>query len=109
LFNNFVKYIRMAVKDSATEQLIRDTAKRLFFAEGRFHATTQEIAEAAGVNRTLVHYYFRSRDFLFDQVFEEAKVQMQKRWEIFYVPDLTFRQKIEAFIDKFMEESLHFP
>ena len=40
-------------KDEATEELIKNTAKRLFFGEGKFNATTQEIADAAGVNRTL--------------------------------------------------------
>ncbi len=54
----------MAAKDtgSSTENLIKETAMRVFFKEGRFTATTQEIADAAGVNRTLLHYYFRSRD-----------------------------------------------
>ena len=52
-------------KDEATEELIKNTAKRLFFGEGKFNATTQEIADAAGVNRTLLNYYFRSRDRFF--------------------------------------------
>ena len=30
-----------------TEELIKETAKRMFFAEGKFHATTQEIADEA--------------------------------------------------------------
>jgi TetR/AcrR family transcriptional regulator len=38
----------MSTRDTGTEQLIRDTAKHLFFAEGKLHATTQEIADAAG-------------------------------------------------------------
>jgi len=48
--------------DQDTEKLIMETAKNIFFGEGRFNATTQEIADAAGVNRTLINYYFRSRD-----------------------------------------------
>ena len=39
-----------------TQELIKETAKRLFFGEGRFDATTQEIADAAGVNRTLINF-----------------------------------------------------
>ncbi len=44
-------------EDLDTEQLIIDTALKVFFTEGRFKATTQEIADAAGVNRTLINYY----------------------------------------------------
>ena len=47
-----------------TEELIKETAKRMFFGEGRFHATTQEIADEAKVNRTMINYYFRSRNNL---------------------------------------------
>jgi TetR/AcrR family transcriptional regulator len=60
-------------KDAATEELIKETAKKIFFKEGKFNATTQEIADAAGVNRTLINYYFRSRNTLFDLVFKEAR------------------------------------
>lgn len=99
----------MAVKDSATEELIKETAKKLFFAEGKFHATTQEIAEAAGVNRTLVHYYFRSRDQLFELVLREAMVKIEQRAEIFLIAGLSFRQKIEKYIDEFTGQALRFP
>jgi len=48
----------MPVIDCQTEKLILDTAMRVFFAEGRINATTQDIADTAGVNRTLINYYF---------------------------------------------------
>jgi TetR/AcrR family transcriptional regulator len=41
----------MAARDAGTEKLIKDTAKK-FFAEGKLHATTQDIADAAGISRT---------------------------------------------------------
>lgn len=87
-------------KDEATEELIKNTAKRLFFAEGKFNATTQEIADAAGVNRTLINYYFRSRDKLFDLVFRDAQDYEQKRTESIIFSELPFKAKIEEFIDE---------
>ena len=42
-------------KKEQTEELIKATAKKLFFVQGKFDATTQEIADAAGVNRTLIN------------------------------------------------------
>lgn len=87
-------------KDEATEELIKNTAKRLFFGEGKFNATTQEIADAAGVNRTLINYYFRSRDKLFDLVFADAQIYEQKRTESIIFSELPFKAKIEEFIDE---------
>ena len=56
-------------KKDQTQQLIKETTKNLFFVKGKFDATTQEIADEAGVNRTLINYYFRSRDNLVQIVF----------------------------------------
>lgn len=99
----------MTSRDTGTEQLIKDTAKRLFFAEGKLHATTQEIADAAGVNRTLVNYYFRSRDALFDQVFNEAQESLVKLIDEVIESDMPFKQKIENLISVFLKEAMQFP
>lgn len=100
----------MAVKDSITEQQIKEAAKKLFFKEGRFKATTQEIADAAGVNRTLVNYYFRSRDVLFDQVLNDAKKAMTSRLKSSVgQEDIPFRMRIERFIDVVTEHSFTYP
>lgn len=99
----------MTSRDTGTEQLIKDTAKQLFFAEGKLHATTQEIADAAGVNRTLVNYYFRSRDALFDQVFNEAQEALVSMIDEVMESDMPFRQKIENLISVFLKEAMHYP
>jgi len=99
----------MTSRDTGTEQLIKDTAKQLFFAEGKLHATTQEIADAAGVNRTLVNYYFRSRDALFDQVFNEAQQALVSMIDEVMESDMPFRQKIENLISVFLKEAMRYP
>jgi TetR/AcrR family transcriptional regulator len=99
----------MATRDTGTEKLIKDTAKRVFFAEGRLHATTQDIADAAGVNRTLVNYYFRSIDVLIGQVYKEAMQELTKRLDDVMVSDLPFKKKIENFIEVFLTEAVAFP
>ncbi|MDR6783488.1 TetR/AcrR family transcriptional regulator [Pedobacter africanus] len=99
----------MTSRDTGTEQLIKDTAKQLFFAEGKLHATTQEIADAAGVNRTLVNYYFRSRDALFDQVFNEAQEALVSMIDEVMESDMPFRQKIENLISVFLKEAMRYP
>jgi TetR/AcrR family transcriptional regulator len=99
----------MSTRDTGTEQLIRDTAKHLFFAEGKLHATTQEIADAAGVNRTLVNYYFRSRDILFDQVFNEAQEVFSSTLDEVFESSMPFKEKIRNLINVFIEETTQYP
>lgn len=99
----------MSTRDTGTEQLIKDTAKHLFFAEGKLHATTQEIADAAGVNRTLVNYYFRSRDILFDQVFIEAQEGFINTLDEVFDSSMPFKEKIRNLISIFIKETAQYP
>lgn len=97
------------VTDQDTEKLIKETAMQVFFAEGRFNATTQEIADAAGVNRTLLNYYFRSRDKLFEQVFEEAHKHEHELMEKIFYSGLPFKEKIAAHLDLAFEQAQKYP
>ena len=99
----------MPLKNTGTEQAIKDTAKRLLFAEGRLHATTQEIADAAGVNRTALHYYFRSRDLLISAVFQETMQDLSKRLDECMGGDQPFKNKVESLIDVFLKDMIAFP
>jgi AcrR family transcriptional regulator len=54
-----------------TEKKILASAKKEFMRLG-FHASTlQQIAEDAGVNRTSIHYYFRSKEKLYGEIIKE--------------------------------------
>lgn len=99
----------MTKKDTETEDVIKQAAKRLFFVEGRFNATTQEIADAAGVNRTLLNYYFRSRNKLFDLVLMDARKHFKKKMKFVFQSDISFREKIEQFIDIYLAEAIAYP
>ena len=99
----------MPVKDSKTEQQIKETARRIFLKEGKMLATTQEIADAAGVNRTLLHYYFRTREVLFNMVFQEALTKLRERIHEVIGSKLFFRQKVENLLNVFYEELTELP
>ncbi|MGE0076615.1 MAG: TetR/AcrR family transcriptional regulator [Bacteroidales bacterium] len=53
-----------------TELKILEAAKRIFVLKGLDGARMQEIADEAGINKALLHYYFRSKDQLFMMVFK---------------------------------------
>ena len=64
----------MVNKSNSTELAILIAAKNVFSVKGKDGATMQEIANEAGINKALLHYYFRSKDLLFERIFfEEVK------------------------------------
>lgn len=62
----------MVNKKTNTEQRIVEAAKEVFILKGYDGARMQEIADAATINKALLHYYFRSKDKLFKRVFHEV-------------------------------------
>lgn len=62
-------------KSQTTEQSILEAAESLFLDKGYAKTSTTEIARVAGCNQALVHYYYRSKENLFRQIFEK-KVKM---------------------------------
>jgi AcrR family transcriptional regulator len=58
--------------DGDTRERILAAAHRVFVQQGTSKARTQEIADEAGVNKALVHYYFGTKEALADAVFAAA-------------------------------------
>ncbi|GAA4160827.1 hypothetical protein GCM10022217_25510 [Chryseobacterium ginsenosidimutans] len=54
-----------------TEKKIKDATIELLLKEGRFGVSMQEIAEKSKISRTVIHYYFRSKERLFALVNQE--------------------------------------
>ncbi|MDP3353052.1 MAG: TetR/AcrR family transcriptional regulator [Flavobacteriaceae bacterium] len=59
-------------KDLNTESEILNAAKRIFQQKGMDGARMQEIADEANINKSLLHYYYRSKQLLFEAVFRSA-------------------------------------
>ena len=99
----------MGAEEAETGKLIKQKAKILFFQKGLLNATTQEIADEAGVNRALIHYYFRSRDLMLDLLLEETLQEKKARTRKILASDLTFREKIARFINTVVDWGLTYP
>jgi TetR/AcrR family transcriptional regulator len=99
----------MGAEELQTEQLIKEKAKILFFQKGFLNATTQEIADEAGVNRALIHYYFRSREQMLDTILDEALFEKKQRMRTILSSDLPFRVKIAIYIDLVVDFGLTYP
>jgi AcrR family transcriptional regulator len=80
-------------RQQATVALM-DAAEDLLYEVGYAGVTTRAVAEAAGVNHGLVHYYFGSMEELLTQTLARFVEQLAQALEGLYAdPDLTFAEK----------------
>jgi AcrR family transcriptional regulator len=99
----------MGAEEPQTEKLIKDKAKVLFFQKGFLNATTQEIADEAGVNRALIHYYFRSREQMLEILLDEALQEKKDRVRQILTSDVSFQEKIANYINAVVDYGLAYP
>ena len=82
-----------------TEQKIMDAAEHVFLDEGFSGARMQHIADRAGINKAMLHYYFRSKDKLFELVFRHKMKQFVPQIEAaLNESNMTFIEKIDRFV-----------
>ncbi len=69
-------------KNKDTEFAILEAAKRIFQQKGMVGARMQEIADEAKINKSMLHYYYRSKQLLFEAVFKKAffNVSSSVKW-----------------------------
>jgi len=96
-------------QDSNTESLIFDAAKSVFLEKGFDGAKMQNIADTAGINKALLHYYYRSKEKLFDVVFSQILNQFFKKMGEVWETELSIEEKISAFIDTYVDFLLKNP
>ena len=85
----------MAVSTARVEAMdaILDGAEALLVEVGYSAITTRKLAERAGVNHGLVHYYFGSMEEVFLQVLERYTAQLTARQRTLYAGDAPFVEK----------------
>ncbi|OQY38032.1 MAG: hypothetical protein B6226_04200, partial [Candidatus Cloacimonetes bacterium 4572_65] len=86
-----------------TEDVILQIAKKVFQEKGFSGARTQEIADKAKINKALVHYYFRTKEKLFEKVFMMSLEKIFKNLSGSLNSDLPLMEKIEVFVDKYID------
>ena len=76
-----------------TEQALLDAAERLLVEMGVAGITTRRVAEEAGANHGLVHYYFGSVEQLLVRVLERFTERLIERQRELYAADEPFVEK----------------
>ena len=76
-----------------TEQALLDAAERLLVEVGAAGLTTRKVAEEAGANHGLVHYYFGSVEQLLVRVLERFTERLIERQREMYAADVPFVER----------------
>lgn len=96
LLNN---YVIMKEEGNNTEQAILEAAEQEFYKKGYAGSKTTEIAKAAGVTHAMLHYYFRTKENLFNKVFLEKAKVLANSFTSKIGPGLTLEETIKTSIE----------
>jgi AcrR family transcriptional regulator len=89
-------------KDQTTEERILKAAKKVFVQKGMAGARMQDIADEAGINKAMLHYYFRNKEKLFEVIFVEAAGKLFPRINAIFSSDQPLFEKIESFCEEYI-------
>lgn len=96
----------MTIAGEITENHILVAAREVFIAKGFEGARMQEIADHAGINKALLHYYFRSKEKLFEAVFSEVASNLFPAMKQMLEAELELKEKITLFVRIYLK-ALH--
>lgn len=81
-------------EDKNMEEVILESATELFLKKGFAATSTTEIARHAGCNQALVHYYYRTKDKLFEAIFENKIKKFVQSLLVGFDEGLTFEERL---------------
>lgn len=90
-------------KNSSTEARILAAARKVFIEHGMAGARMQDIADEAGINKALLHYYFRNKEQLFDKIFRELMADFWPQLSALLDSDAPLFDKIESFCEVYID------
>jgi AcrR family transcriptional regulator len=82
------------------EQAILEAAEQEFLDKGFEAAKTTRICKLAGVTHAMLHYYYRTKENLFDRIFEQKVSLLKESLFVFFdKPDMPFLEKVQRSIE----------
>jgi len=96
-------------KNENTGSLILEAAKSIFQAKGMDGARMQEIANEAGINKAMLHYYYRSKQLLFEAVFKNAFSLLAPQLNSVLNDDSSIEEKVRNFSSNYITFMMKHP
>jgi AcrR family transcriptional regulator len=88
-------------RDNDTRQRIVEAARELFVKHGHDGVNMRELAEKADVNKGLLHYYFKTKESIFAEVFQHQAGRLYTEVLDIVEGDSPFGRKAEAMIERY--------
>ncbi|WP_346854903.1 TetR/AcrR family transcriptional regulator [uncultured Draconibacterium sp.] len=98
-----------AINKDNTEEKILKAARTIFVRKGMDGARMQEIADEAGINKALLHYYFRSKQKLFEAIFVNLIGKIFPNITSVLLSEKPIEEKIGMFVDTYIDMLLQNP
>lgn len=99
----------MVNKQVTAEESILRAAKTIFSVKGKDGASMQEIADEAGINKALLHYYFRNKDLLFEKVFFTELQKFSPILKNQIASDMELFEKIKSICETYIRMAIANP
>ncbi|MDT8418125.1 MAG: TetR/AcrR family transcriptional regulator [Lutibacter sp.] len=96
-------------EQGTTESTILNAAKEIFERKGMAAARMQEIADEAGINKSMLHYYYRSKQLLFEAVFKSAFSMLAPQLNEIINADTSIFEKIRNFSSNYISFVIKHP
>ena len=93
----------MATNDNNIENKIIETAQQLFVKNGFTDTNMSDIAAAVGINRPTLHYYFRTKDKMFQAVFGNIILSLAPEIQGIMVQDKPISERIGRVVDAYFK------
>lgn len=87
----------------STEEKIIQAAELIFVRDGYDGARMQDIADEADINKALLHYYFRSKEKLFQQILKRKMQAFLPKIQLIVQTEMSVRDKLEAIVDGYLQ------
>jgi len=87
----------------STEEKIKLAASKVFTRKGFSETTTRDIATVAGIPLGSLHYYYRTKEKLFQVVSQEAMQEFAKIMDEIFRDDIPLREKIHQFVHRHID------
>lgn len=93
----------MEAKDmNEMEPRIIEAAKRVFVRKGYEAATMSDVAAEVGIGRTALHYYYRTKEILFDAIFGQLLSSLLPNIDRVLDEKSTMLEKMPVIVDLYM-------
>lgn len=96
-----VRYTMNTEEAITMENRIIEAAKQVFVRKGYEATKMGDIATEAGIGRTALHYYYRTKDMLFDAIFDQLMGALLPNLEVIMDKEVPFLEKLPKIIEQY--------